>query len=59
MKRKYEHCLTLRLDESLDDLLTEAAYDRRTSKASWIRMAIRQSLVRTKTFKTGGDYDTL
>ena len=45
MKLKYERCLTLRLDDTLDDLLTEAAYDRRTSKAAMIRSAIRQSLV--------------
>jgi hypothetical protein len=46
MKLKYERCLTLRLDETLDDGLTEAAYDQRVSKAAWIRSAIRQSLVR-------------
>lgn len=44
MVRKRIHCLTLRLDPQLDELLTEVAFDQRTSKASWIRMAIRKSL---------------
>jgi hypothetical protein len=44
MNRKHIHCLTLRLDPQLDDLLTETAFENRTSKSSWIRMAIRQRL---------------
>lgn len=43
-KPKYTECMTLRLEPHLDDLVTEAAYDRRTSKAAWIRSAIRRSL---------------
>jgi predicted transcriptional regulator len=44
MNRKSTHCLTLRLDPQLDELVTEAAYDHRASKSDWIRMAIRQRL---------------
>ena len=44
MKNNYTHCLTLRLDHELDDLLTEAAYDYTMSKSSWIRASLRQSL---------------
>jgi predicted transcriptional regulator len=43
-KSKYSRCQTLRLDERLDDYVTEAAFERRTTKAAWIRAAIRQSL---------------
>ena len=38
------HRMTLRLQPHLDELLTEVAYSRRTSKAALIRSAIRQSL---------------
>ncbi len=46
MKRQshYTRCQTLRLDEYTDDLLASVAYERRTSKVSIIRAAIRQSL---------------
>jgi len=44
MDRTNTHCLTLRIEPELDELVTEAAFDDRTSKASWIRMAIRQRL---------------
>jgi hypothetical protein len=46
MKRK-PHCLTLRIDPELDELISDASYDHRLSKAAWIRAAIRQSLTRT------------
>lgn len=36
--------MTLRLDPRLDDLVTDAAYDARQSKAAWIRLAIERSL---------------
>ena len=45
MKSKLTHCLTLRIEPHIDDMITEASYDSRTSKAGWIRAAIRQSLV--------------
>ncbi len=41
-------CLTLRLDPATDDLVTEASYDRRMSKAAWIRMALRHCLGTTE-----------
>lgn len=44
MKQPKYHCLTLRLTRELDDLLTEASYDRRITKSDWIRAAIRRSL---------------
>jgi hypothetical protein len=44
MIRTYTRCLTLRIEPSVDDLLTEAAYDRRLTKADWIRSAIRRGL---------------
>ena len=43
-KTTYTRCLTLRLDPKIDELLTDACWSRRTSKAAWIRAAIRQSL---------------
>jgi len=55
-KNKYTHCLTLRLESKLDELLTEAAYDRRITKSDWIRGAIRGSLKErsgTKCAETG------
>jgi predicted HicB family RNase H-like nuclease len=45
MKHKPVHCLTLRIDPQLDDLITEASYDSRLSKNAWIRAAIRQTLI--------------
>lgn len=42
-KNRY-HCLTLRIEPELDELLAEACWEHRTSKATWIRAAIRQSL---------------
>jgi len=44
MNRKYTQSMTLRLEPQLDDLVADAAFDRRTTKASWIRAAIRRSL---------------
>ena len=44
MKTKHTHCLTLRLEPQIDELITEASWERHTSKASWIRSAIRQNL---------------
>lgn len=41
---RHTHAMTLRLDPTIDELLTEAAFDRRTSKAQWIRFAIRHRL---------------
>jgi hypothetical protein len=38
------HCLTLRIEPQLDEILTEACWAHRTTKAAWIRSAIRQSL---------------
>lgn len=54
MKRTYTHCLTLRLTREMDELLTEASYDRRLTKSDWIRAAIRQSLNNQWTTKTTG-----
>ena len=44
MNRTYTRCLTLRIEPNVDDLLTEAAYDRRLTKSDWIRAAIRRGL---------------
>ena len=44
MNLRYTHCLTLRLEPKIDDLITEAAYDRRESNSDFIRAAIRQRL---------------
>ena len=41
---KNTHCLTLRIDQRLDDLLVEASYERRISKAAWIRETLRYRL---------------
>lgn len=38
------HALTLRIEPQLDEMLTETCWDHRTTKAAWIRAAIRQSL---------------
>jgi hypothetical protein len=43
-KKKYNRCQTLRLDDRLDDLLTEAAYESHTTKASYVRAVLLQHL---------------
>lgn len=40
----HTHCLTLRIEPQLDNALTDACWARRTTKAAWIRTAIRNSL---------------
>ena len=54
MKRTYTHCLTLRIEPNIDELLAEAAFDRRITKSDWIRSAIRQGLATQRTAKTTG-----
>ncbi len=44
MNRTYTRCLTLRIEPNVDDLLAEAAYDRRLTKSDFIRSAIRHIL---------------
>jgi uncharacterized protein (DUF1778 family) len=44
MNQTYTHALTLRLSTETDELITEAAFDRRMTKSDWIRASIRQSL---------------
>jgi predicted transcriptional regulator len=44
MMKTNKHAMTLRLDPDLDDLLTEVCWGQRTTKAAWIRAAIRQAL---------------
>lgn len=46
MSRKltYSRCQTLRLDPRLDDLLAEAAFEHRISKASYVRAALHHQL---------------
>lgn len=46
MRNTKPHCLTLRIDPEIDDLVCEASHERRISKSAWIRAAIRQSLAR-------------
>ena len=41
---KYTHAMTLRLTAEIDELITEAAYDRRMTKSDWIRFSIRLTL---------------
>ena len=43
-KTTFPRCQTLRLDGPLDDLLTEAAFEHRTSKSAYVRSAIRSRL---------------
>ena len=43
-KRMNTCCLTLRIDQELDELISEIAYDYGVSKSSWIRSAVRQGL---------------
>jgi hypothetical protein len=54
MNRTYTRCLTLRIEPNVDDLLTEAAYDRRLTKSDWIRAAIRRGLATRETTKATG-----
>jgi predicted HicB family RNase H-like nuclease len=51
---KYPHCMTLRIEPKVEELLTAAAFDRRVTKSDWIRSAIRQSLRDQSTRKTTG-----
>jgi hypothetical protein len=44
MKQKYTNCMTIRLEPLMDDLVVDAAFEKRMSKAQWIRIAIRHSL---------------
>jgi predicted HicB family RNase H-like nuclease len=44
MKTRHPHAMTLRLDPRLHDLVTDASYDARLSKAAYIRRAIHASL---------------
>jgi hypothetical protein len=44
MHRTIYHCLTLRVEPELDEALIEACWTHRTTKAAWIRAAIRKSL---------------
>jgi len=43
-KPKYTECMTLRLEPHIHDLVIEAAYNRRSTIATWIRSSIRRSL---------------
>ncbi len=54
-KAKYTYCLTLRLEPQVDELLAEAASDRRISKTDFIRAAIRKSLREHRTRQVGGE----
>lgn len=49
MKPKNSHAMTLRLDPRLDELLTDASYDARLTKAAFIRRAIHTSLGQRRT----------
>ena len=44
MKTKHTQAMTLRLDPTINELLDEAAWQKRTSKAAYIRNAINQRL---------------
>ena len=48
MKITNTHCMTLRTPPELDLLVSDAAYDARQSKASWIRAAIHHRLARVR-----------
>jgi hypothetical protein len=39
-----KHAMTLRIEPQLDDILTEACWAHKTTKAAWIRTAITRSL---------------
>ena len=45
MNKRHDHSMTLRLDERLDQRLTDASYDAHMTKAAWIRQALHQSLI--------------
>ena len=55
MNRTYTRCLTLRIEPNFDDLLTEAAYDRRLTKSDFIRSAIRHMLNNQTSATTAGE----
>ena len=44
MNQTYTHVMTLRLTNEIDELIAEAAYDRRMTKSDWIRFSIRRTL---------------
>ena len=48
VKTTNTHCMTLRIPPELDLLVSDAAYEARQSKASWIRAAIHQRLARVR-----------
>ena len=53
-QRKQKHmsqynCMTLRIDPQLDEMITNASYDKQVSKTDWIRSAIRLKLSNTQT----------
>ena len=52
MKMKDTHCMTLRIPPELDSLVSDAAYEARQSKTSWIRAAIHQRLARVRRTET-------
>jgi predicted HicB family RNase H-like nuclease len=54
MNNNYTHCMTLRLEPRLEEMITEAAYDRRVSKSDWIRDAIRRGLAAQRNTETTG-----
>ena len=41
---KKTHALTLRIDETLDDMLADASYEQGVSKSKWIRQALLHRL---------------
>lgn len=43
-KPTHTHAMTIRIEEDVNDALTEQCWASRVSKAAWIRAAIRQSL---------------
>ena len=55
MNQTYTHVMTLRLTTEIDELIAEAAYDRRITKSDWIRFSIRQSLKDHHTKTTMGE----
>jgi predicted transcriptional regulator len=44
VKIKNTHCMTLRIPSELDLLITDAAFDARQSKSTWIRVALQRCL---------------
>jgi hypothetical protein len=53
-RTKYTFCMTLRLTAEIEEMVAEAAYDRRISKSDFIRLAIRHSLKNPSTAETTG-----